>query len=235
MPLLGVFFALLRGVLRVATVPVRMIAAPFGCLITSILSFLMFFGLLFLIFYLVGLQQAGPKLENDIITIKGSNGVERTLILSTTAADLFDFKVRRAETDTGSLLVQVILDERDVNAKLLLLLEQAKVDDPGFPIDSLILVFTPDRATFFINGDAIGRTVGVEVRLAFDIDDRRIDITIDRVKLGALPSIPFSRQMADLVLDATPLADEFEQALPEGVEDLRIEEGQIVIEVRPGR
>ena len=132
--------------------------------------------------------------------------------------------------------MQAILDEREVNSKLLLLLEQEKTDDPGFPIDSLILVFTPDHATFFINGDAIGRTVGVEVRLAFDIDDdRRIDIKVDRVKLGALPSIPFSRQLADLVLDSTPLADEFEQALPENVQDIRIEEGQIVIEVFPSR
>ena len=231
--MLGVVFALLRAAFKVATVPVRMVAAPFGCLITSILSFAMFFGLLFLIFYLVGLQQAGPKLENEIVTIKGSNGVERTLLLSTTGADLFDLKVRRAENDSGNVLVQVILDERDVNSKLLQLLEEEKANDPGFPIDSLVLVFTPDRATFFINGDAIGRTVGVEVRLTFDIDDGRIDIKVDRVKLGALPSIPFSRQLADLVLDVTPLADEFEQALPASVEDIRIEEGQIVIEVRP--
>ena len=70
----------------------------------------------------------------------------------------------------------------------------------------------------------------MEVRVKFEIDaDRRIDLAVDRVKLGALPGIPFSKQLADLVFESTALDDEFERALPEGVRDVSIEEGRIVI------
>ncbi len=232
--LVGGLLTVFRGVFQIATVPLRIVAAPFGCLITSIFSVVVFLGILFAIFYLVGLQRAGPSLENDTVTVRGSNGVERTLVLSDEAASLFDVKVQLGQSETGQTVVLVILDEREVNSKLRFLLAQAQRNDPGFPIDSLILVFTPDRATFFINGDAIGRTVGLEVRVVFEIDDqRRVDLKVDRVKLGALPSIPFSRQLADLVLESTPLEDEFEQALPQNVRDIRIEEGRIVIEVSP--
>ena len=121
-------------------------------------------------------------------------------------------------------------ETKTAESKLTALLTTEREADAGFPVNSLIMVLKPDQATFFINGHSIGRTVGVEVRVKFEVDsDRRIDLAVGRVKLGALPGIPFSKQLADLVFESTALDDKFEQALPEGVRDVSIEEGRIVI------
>ena len=221
---------ILKGLLQIVTAPLRIVAGPFGCLFSGLFSFLFLVGGLFLVFYLVGLQHVGPRIDGNILVISGSDGVQRTHELAPDSAAFFDIQVTQAEGRGTSESLELVIDEREINSKLTALLTAEREADAGFPVNSLIMVLKPDHATFFINGRSIGRTVGVEVRVKFEIDsDRRIDLAVDRVKLGALPGIPFSKQLADLVFESTALDEEFEQALPEGVRDVSIEEGRIVI------
>lgn len=221
-----------RGLVRIALAPVRVVAAPFGCLITSLLSTVFILGIAFLLFYLIALQHSGPHIQNGLVTVRGSNGVARTHSLTEDAANLFDVKVELGERQSADASVLVILDEGDLNAKLWSLLQARHRQDPGYPVDSIVVVLTPDTATFHLNGDALGRTVGVRVRVRFEVTgDRHLDLAVDQVKLGGLPSVPFSKQLADLVFRTSALDDEFESALPENVRDVRIEEGQLVVEV----
>lgn len=227
---------IVRGLLRIALSPSRIVTGPLGCLISALLGPLLLFAILFAVVYFAGFRHVGPRLDGDRFTVRGSHGVERTVDLSPAAANLFDLKVTRAERSTSDGLVTVVFSEAEINAKLRALLDLERAADDDFPIDSVIVVFTPDRATFFINGGALGRTVGVEARVRLTIGaDGRLDLEVERITLGSLPSLPFSRQIANLVLDALPLDDELEQALPGGAVDVRIEEGQLTIEVDPAR
>lgn len=221
---------ILKGLLQIVTAPLRIVAGPFGCLFSGLFSFLFLVGGLFLVFYLVGLQHVGPRIDGNILVVNGSDGVQRRHELTPDSAAFFDIQVTAAEGRGTSESLELVIDEREINSKLTALLTAEREADAGFPVNSLILVLKPDQATFFINGRSIGRTVGVEVRVKFEIDsDRRIDLAVDRVKLGGLPGIPFSKQLADLVFESTALDDEFERALPAGVRDVSIEEGRIVI------
>ena len=221
---------ILKGLLQIVTAPLRIVAGPFGCLFSGVFSFVFLIGGLFLIFYLVGLQHIGPRIDGNLLIVTGSDGVQRTHELTPDSALFFDIQVSQAEGRGSSESLELVIDEREINSKLTALLTAEREADAGFRVNSLTMVLKPDQATFFINGHSIGRTVGVEVRVKFEIDaDRRIDLAVDRVKLGALPGLPFSKQLADLVFDSTALDDKFEQALPEGVRDVSIEEGRIVI------
>ena len=228
--ILGGLTQILQGLLQIVTVPLRIVAGPFGCLFSGLFSFLILIGGLFLVFYLVGLQHVGPRIEGNQLTVSGSDGIQRTHQLSPDSAAFFDVQVSQAEGRGSSGSLELIIDEREINSKVTALLTAQREADAGFPVDSIIVVLKPHEATFFINGRSLGRTVGVEVRVMFEITmDRRIDLAVDRVKLGALPGIPFSKQLADLVFESTALDDEFEQALPTGVRDISIEEGRLVI------
>ncbi len=230
--LFGGVFTVARGLLQIVTFPVRMLAAPFGCVISMLFSGLLLLGILFAIFYFVGLRQPGPTIENDFVTVEGSGGVFRSYFVSDEAATLFDVKVAISSNTEGQAVAEVVLEEREINSKLWALLRAERELDPGFPVESIVVVLTPGRATFFVAGDAIGRDVGIEVRARFTIDDDgHLDLDVGRVRLGSLPSIPFSKQLADLVLESTPLDDQFEQALPDNVLAVRIEEARLVIEI----
>ena len=221
---------ILKGLLQIVTAPLRIMAGPFGCLFSGIFSFLFLVGGLFLIFYLVGLQHVGPRIDGNLLIVTGSDGVQRTHELTPDSALFFDIQVSQAEGRGSSESLELVIDEREINSKLTALLTAEREADASFPVNSLIMVLKPYQAMFFINGRSIGRTAGIEVRVKFEIDtDRRIVLAVDQVKLGALPGIPFSKQLADLVFESTALDDKFERALPEGVRDVSIEEGRIVI------
>lgn len=233
--LFGGVFTVARGLLQIVTFPVRMLAAPFGCVISLLFSGLLLLGILFAIFFFVGLRQPGPVVENAFVTVEGSGGVFRSYSVSDEAASLFDVKVAIRSNGEDQPVAEVVLGEREINSKLWALLRAERELDPGFPVDSIVVVLTPGRATFFVAGDALGRAVGIEVRARFTIDDDgHLDLDVDRVRLGSLPSIPFSKQLADLVLKSTPLDDQFEQALPDNVLAVRIEEARLVIEIDLG-
>lgn len=221
---------ILKGLLQVITAPLRIVAGPFGCLFSSIFSLLFLVGGIFLLFYLVGLQHVGPRIDGNLLIVNGSDGDRRTHELTRESAVFFDIQVAQAVERSSSESLELKIDEREINSKLTALLTTEREADAGFLINSLIMVLKPDQATLFINGRSIGRTVGIEVHVEFEIDaNRRIDLAVDRVKLGGLPRIPFSKQLADLVFESIALDDELEESLPEGVRDVSIQEGRIVI------
>ena len=61
--IVGGLSQIVQGLLQIVTAPLRIVAGPFGCLFSGVFSFLMLIGILFLVFYLVGLQHVGPQIE----------------------------------------------------------------------------------------------------------------------------------------------------------------------------
>ena len=223
-------------VLSLVFAPVRLIAnmSGCGCLVSLLTGSAGVLLAIVLLAYFVGLQQVGPRIENGSAIITGSDGEQRLISFSESGAISFDLKVSQAETTTGSTVVEISINESELNSKLQELLLAEFAVDPDFPVTQTLVVLTAGRATLYVNGHELGRDTGAEVRVALRLsEERRIELAVERVKLGGLPSMPFSRQLGDTLLDTLPLADELEEALPAAVQDVRIEEGRLVIEVIP--
>ena len=192
---------------------------------------------LFLAWYFVGLRHVGPQIENGRYTVQGGDGVERTVELSEGRAVIFQVKADSVfdVVPDPNQAIEVVFSEAEVNSKLQLLLEEKRKRDPEAKILQIILVLHPGSTKAYLNREEfLGRTIGIEVDVAFNVTaERTVDIEVQRVRTGDLPALPFGGTIANAILDKSGLTEELERSLPAGVQDIRTEEGQLVVTVVP--
>ncbi len=221
--------------MRLIPAPLRLLLPPgCGCVLSLLTAALLFLGLPVLVFYTLGLRPVGPRLDGDTLRIRASDGSERVLRLAPSAAEAFDLKADGVADQNGHAVARVVLTETEINSKLREIVAQERRDDPGSPLRSVVVVLHPERATAYLNAHLLGREAGISVRVRFRITaDRRLDLHAEQVKLGGLPPVPFGGTIGNWLIGATPVAESLEEELPEEVRDVRVEEGQLVLEVEP--
>lgn len=192
---------------------------------------------LFLAWYFVGLRHVGPRIENGRYTVQGGDGVTRTVELSESRAVVFQVKADSVfdVVQDPNQAIEVVFSEAEVNSKLQLLLEEERKRDPEANIPQIILVLHPGSTKAYLNREEfLGRTMGIEVDVKFSVTpDRSVDIEVQRVRTGDLPALPFGGTIANAILDKSGLTEDLERSLPAGVQDIRTEEGQLVVTVVP--
>ena len=205
-----------------------------GCSCALVLALPLAFVLGLVAAYFLGFSEVGPTVEAGRYSVRTAEGTIRTETIGTQPAERFDVKVSKVEAVPGAtnLVFDVIFSEAEVNSKVLELLEDLRRERPNLGVHSTLMVLHPGEATAFVNGDLWGRDAGVEVQVEFVIDTMgQIDIDVQSVRIGDLPSIPFGGAIANALVDSSGLESRLEEQFPTRLTAVRIEEGRLVVEV----